>query len=236
MDRKIMQEKFDSKCRESTFLEEECRMLREIVGDLKTDTSGGVVSSPMFPSSLIPDQNLDYDDETESVLGQYSMLREEINNTGAVLLPDHSDHTHDSDTIFDRLTNPSNFTGTQKNIFKQDIVTNRAKVQQMKGDTHRKERKRKEDGEGGITAGGGVHGGGNDVEEEVTTPPSSPPRPASSSKRVTTPSSGCPNSVSRSPSNLNENVFSRLLNPNKFTGIHRRAPDSSPAEVSHVKL
>jgi hypothetical protein len=144
-------------------------------------------------------------------------------------------------TIFDRLTNPSYFTGTQKNLFKKDVQVNRAKVQQRKGDSHKKERKKKEDQRRNLPNASVICNGGESGSErheensilhdctwldtsstgycEDETPPHSP--------TVNTVNSPLPST--RSPSNLNDNVFSRLLNPEKFTGIHRRREMDSPA-------
>ena len=238
IERRQLLEKYDSKCQEISFLEEECRMLRDIVSDLKTNNSGGpVFTSPQMASE---NYNVDLDDETESVLGQYSMLREEINNTGSVPMTVGETGVPNS-TIFDRLTNPSYFTGTQKNLFKKDVQVNRAKVQQRKGDSHKKERKKKEDQRRNLPNASGICNGGESGSErheensilhdctwldtsstgycEDETPPHSP--------TVNTVNSPLPST--RSPSNLNDNVFSRLLNPEKFTGIHRRREMDSPA-------
>lgn len=259
---RLIHERYDSKCRENVFLEEECRMLRDIVGDLKTNKSGpSDLLSHSLPTPPVSDSNVEFDDETESVLGQYSVLRDEIMNTGSVLTGDNAAAPNSS--IFDRLTNPSYFTGTQKNIFKTDVrEVNRAKVQQRKGGANKKERRRKDEPRTPPSAvfyrAGGEDRHDDRRVEEVLIPKmtlqekswfdngestssgsfeqlqqqqesplrtSSPSNPSSAKKPSTTTPSN-----SKSPScNLNENVFSRLLNPNKFTGIHRPRHLDSPS-------
>jgi len=242
IERRLVHEKYESKCQENCFLEEECRMLREIVNDLKSDPAGhrGSFSTPQA-SPHASEDCIEFEDETESVLGQYSMLREEINNTGSAVRVPSGESTGASNTIFDRLTNPSYFTGTQKNIFKKDVEVNRAKVQQMKGDSNKKERKKKEGYRNQATTES--EGWSEQLEdstlyenswldssftgergERTTFPYNSP------SMKMTATSQP----PSRSPNNLNDNVFSRLLNPNKFTGIHRRQTDSPGVDTANI--
>ena len=109
---KLVQDKYESKCQENSFLEEECRMLREILSDRKGDAQSRARVSPTSSENM-SDNFIDIDEETDSVLDQFSDLREEINNTGSVLVGESSAESG----IFERLTNPSYFTGIQKKYF-----------------------------------------------------------------------------------------------------------------------
>jgi len=91
----------------------------------------------------------DEDEETDSVLGAFDTLGDVIRQTGSVPGAPPFDGRDKSpprpggapgvagaalppgvypSTIYDRLTNPSNFTGAMKNVFKQDLAQKRHKV------------------------------------------------------------------------------------------------------------
>lgn len=92
------------------------------------------------------------EDDTESVLGEFEFLAEEIARTGGISTVSEkqtnnqtqgsggggtnsnsaSGSTTPSRSIYDRLTNPSNFTGYMKNVFENDLELKRKKIQQIK--------------------------------------------------------------------------------------------------------
>jgi hypothetical protein len=94
------------------------------------------------------------EDDTESVLGEFEFIAQEIARTGGVsssmsekLSPTplsnintgyvgstsgNSSATTPGRSIYDRLTNPSNFTGYMKNVFENDLELKRKKIQQIK--------------------------------------------------------------------------------------------------------
>jgi len=96
------------------------------------------------------DDDDDEDEETDSVLGAFDTLGDVIRQTGSVPGAPPFDGRDKSpprpggapgvagaacappgvypSTIYDRLTNPSNFTGAMKNVFKQDLAQKRQKV------------------------------------------------------------------------------------------------------------
>lgn len=226
LERRQVQENFENKIRENNFLEAECRMLRDIVGELRAarcDDQSKRLEAELSAVQL--DAYTDFDDETESVLGQYSLLEEEILNTGSVVQEDCPDAIG-SDNIFDRLTNPSNFTGTQKNVFKKgEREANRAKVQQIKEETQKKDRKRRDDRRAFHSVLSDIDGSAQKSREKGLEHSSSLELDEDAS-----PSVPRPLTVSRSPNNTSD-VFSRLLNPEKFTGIHRRSYESPGGEI-----
>eukprot|EP01041_Mallomonas_annulata_P004997 gene4997-9998_t len=139
------------------FLEEECRMLREMAEEFKNrlKASGGEIGQAIIrqvraaellrrgnmSSSADTEDDEEDEDDTQSVLGEFSSLADEIHRTGGVavssnvnvnLANSNLNLNSKKNNIFDRLTNPSNFTGTQKNLFLQDLETKRAKVLQIK--------------------------------------------------------------------------------------------------------
>jgi hypothetical protein len=93
------------------------------------------------------------DEDTESVLGEFQFLAEEIARTGGISTVSEkqaqaaassnvnsgansstntSTVSTPSRSIYDRLTNPSNFTGYMKNVFENDLELKRKKIQQIK--------------------------------------------------------------------------------------------------------
>lgn len=91
-------------------------------------------------------ENEDYEDDTPSVLGEFENLAQEIFLTGSIHntaiplekhLASHSNQ-HSSNpsikgsSIYDRLTNPSNFTGHMKNVFENDLELKRQKIQKIR--------------------------------------------------------------------------------------------------------
>ena len=74
------------------------------------------------------------DDECEAMLGEFDLLGEEISRNGTL-----TNVSSSRAVVYDRLTNPSNFTGSMKNVFEQDLERKRRKVQQLKQDNVKKE-------------------------------------------------------------------------------------------------
>mmetsp|Transcript_15064 Transcript_15064/g.33201 ORF Transcript_15064/g.33201 Transcript_15064/m.33201 type:complete len:1521 (-) Transcript_15064:165-4727(-) len=70
------------------------------------------------------------DEDTESVLGEFDFLAEEIFRTGGITAS--GEKPAQSRSIYDRLTNPSNFTGHMKTVFENDLELKRKKIQQIK--------------------------------------------------------------------------------------------------------
>lgn len=136
------------------FLEEECRMLREISDEFKAKlkaTGGELGKAIILQVRSVEVQRRgglevdDDDDDTESVAGEFSSLVDEIHRTGGIAAvvetksrpislkaSGTSSTGGGASSIFDRLTDPSYFTGTQKNLFQQDLEVKRAKVLQIK--------------------------------------------------------------------------------------------------------
>ena len=277
-EKKALLGEIETKKMENNFLEDECRMLRDMVEDFRLRVKGleGGVGEKIIRDVREAD---DYSSEDGSavdstldvsVLLELSSLGSEIQRTGTVSAPEDSSKSVDggvSQDIFDRLTNPSNFTGTQKNIFEKDVESNRAKVQQIK-EGALAHRRRKDDGKHALLqssedgeeiegnslreasrvevisqcddATNGVEshsssekrsrdGRGSGAEKHASDKPNVATASGSHGRQLTPPSTG----------NLRdqENVFSRLLNPSKYTGIHRRKqhlPDSPGSPNSHV--
>lgn len=97
-------------------------------------------------------------DDSQSVLGEFDSLVEEINRTGNVSDPIFGGYSashvssggnntpavsyggsggggangNKSESIVERLTNPSNFTGSIKTVFKEDLASKRMKTQQIR--------------------------------------------------------------------------------------------------------
>ena len=69
------------------------------------------------------------DDDSESVMNEFNDLADEISRTGTLC----SAHTKSKGVVYDRLTNPNNYTGAMKNIFSNDVSLKKARVQQLKG-------------------------------------------------------------------------------------------------------
>lgn len=143
------------------FLEDERALFRDMADSLRAGISalGGSAGQTILKQikDRISDAGDDSDDEeTESVLGEFSNLSEMISRTGNVIST--SEKTLPSSgpggaispintlttsasagslgigkqVVYDRLTNPNNFTGAMKNAFGQDLAKKKLKVQQIK--------------------------------------------------------------------------------------------------------
>lgn len=133
------------------FLEDERALFRDLADSLRAgiSTLGGETGHTILrqikdrvAGAVASDES---DDETESMLGEYSNLGDIITRTGNVtekkrnLSSDRSLSSLSSlptgggrDVVYDRLTNPSNFTGSMKNAFGDDLAGKREKVKQIK--------------------------------------------------------------------------------------------------------
>jgi hypothetical protein len=244
VERKDLKEKYDLKVRENKFLEDECRMLRDMVQDLKARLNilnGGADRKPL---SEVQENDNDSDSSYEesvildsTVLGELSSLGDEINRTGSVRYIDQKSQND----IFERLANPSNFTGTQKTIFEGDLESNRAKVLQIKEGSIANKKKRGDKSNPASTANLLEDLEMIDADEETPTPQTTkeemivppeleieivpPPREEYQDSRINI-SAPAPRRTTFDPQPSPDNVFSRLLNPSKFTGIHRRRTDN----------
>jgi hypothetical protein len=265
-----------SKGRDAQFLEDECRMLREIVADLKSksrenpslskqvevnklgENKLNVQSPLLLATDVSSDDDLSNVEDDENLEALFSTLGKEISQHGELK------YNHDNKSgrknnatsdknIFDRLTNPSNFTGTQKNIFDKDVEINRAKVAHIKAKEseqfqmsqkknsaiYKSESEEEQSVSEAVSMSTTLNSTGekpnvDNIAENVPNVEiirvSSPIRPP--------PDVGTPNQINSNQMSLNSrksqvpsndtssqasasNVFSRLLNPSKFTGIHK---------------
>lgn len=234
VERKDMKEQFDLKVRENKFLDDECRMLRDMVQDLKSRVKSFEGDKKMLGEVQEDDEDSDgsYDESMildSAVLADLSSLGDEISRTGSVRYIDQKNQND----IFERLANPSNFTGTQKTIFEGDLESNRAKVQQIKEGSLANKKKRGdnkpnptcsslyEDGETGE-----FEEFPQTVKEDVVEPEVDVVPPAREELVDTRVNTSTPRRSTYDSPQSPDNVFSRLLNPSKFTGIHRRRTDN----------
>lgn len=140
------------------FLEEDRELFRNMTEDLKAglnamgkDGKAVVMSvkdrayAQKRPAGLFTEYlNIsdDDDDDTQSIIGEYQNLMEEINRTGGVAISrsmefprSHSTSAATSsnqDDIFHRLNNPNNYTGRMRNVFKDDLELKRKKIQEIR--------------------------------------------------------------------------------------------------------
>jgi hypothetical protein len=116
------------------------KMIVDSVKDLATHKrkSGvGLFSEYMHLSEFDEDEDGDGAD-SESILGEFDFLADEINRTGSIqssypgegasISKLKSDSASAKMVVYDRLTNPSNFTGHMKNVFTKDIEEKRRKI------------------------------------------------------------------------------------------------------------
>lgn len=254
--KKALLSEIETKKMENNFLEAECRMLRDMVEDFRLrvrNLEGGVGERIIREVREADDYSSEEDSCTADnsfdvgVLQELSSLGNEIMRTGTVSASDEYVKPLDGNQdIFDRLTNPSNFTGTQKNIFEKEVESNRAKVLQIK-EGHRRKRddvrpgaihQSSEDGDELDTNSHTIESTSVDstfddslsinssqlANEKRSRGPSAEKlhsinadrvHPVAQNSRQSTPPSG-------NHSKDTGNVFSRLANPSKYTGIHRR--------------
>jgi hypothetical protein len=159
------------------FLQEECRMLREMSDEYKSRVLAlengqgeSIVRTVKQLESIKRGQKgllVQYGDDPEDVLKRdkeapvtgggdenpdddaasinsyyFRQITEEINKTGGLSTSKESISSFGPSTmetsIFDRLANPSYFTGTQKELFQRDLESKRAKVQRIKREENKR--------------------------------------------------------------------------------------------------
>jgi hypothetical protein len=195
------------------FLQEECRMLREVADEYKArvlaleggqgesivrtvsqldkikrgemglsvrfgdDPTGYDGEEHGLTAAAFSDSNREnHSDDDSDEMSAFEHLSEEISKTGQVNnraghFPSGSGHDKHSNSggntsIFDRLANPSYFTGTQKKLFQRDYLeSKRAKVQQIKKD---ETVRRKKDENGGISGIGSSSNHFGNIDDEAT--------------------------------------------------------------------
>ena len=236
------------------FLEEECAVFKEIADDLRNGMvalSGS--SAELNLKKLIPTKARErlhiYDESDDDVenaseindetVFQFTSLAEEIRKTGDITLERSSmDATSDrseKQIVFERLTNPSNFTGSQRNVFQQNLLKKRD--QPVFKCSKRRE----------------SHSGENMDSQNYASDAnlSSPPLLLSGKEKEsrinpveylsmgnTFPASYATSRAAPHPIKETD-VFSRLNNPRRYTGIQKyRSMPSDTAEdvITHSKM
>jgi kinesin family protein 4/21/27 len=178
-------------------------------------------SAPSTPHSQNWSFSGDDADESQSVLGEFDSLVEEINRTGNVSDPLSgfvyvmgtasgsttpgapssysgqylsSGPGSKSESIVERLTNPSNFTGSIKTVFKEDLASKRMKTQQIRNQEKHGAHNSKREGffvtSGTTGAGGGGGGGGSAVSSSTSSTVATATTSAASSSTAVTTSGG----------------------------------------------
>lgn len=95
--------------------------------------NGSIAKPARGPVEVEVDPSLPQpDDDSESIVNEFNELAEEINRTGTLGL---TKHPAKGAVVYDRLTNPLNFTGSMKNVFEKDLAVRRQKVQKIKSQT-----------------------------------------------------------------------------------------------------
>ena len=129
------------------FLEDERRLFQDMADELRAGVSslGGSMSSTILTqvvdkvnekrvglNFISDDSENEEDDEynSETILEEFEVLADEIQKNGGVFVDRSS--TLPRGVVYDRLTNPSNFTGSMKNVFEKDLQKKREKVQHSK--------------------------------------------------------------------------------------------------------
>eukprot|EP00981_Chlorochromonas_danica_P015711 scaffold14367_cov250-Ochromonas_danica.AAC.7 len=154
--KRVLMREVDERRLQIRFLEEDRSLFKDMVEDLKTGLLGlGRAGKAVLESakervnqrrSLIVSSsggNIlnggrrgiyndlvtlsdDDDDDTKSILGEYECLGEEISRTGDVQAV--KDFPSGGATIYDRLSNPSSYTGSMKAVFDNDIESKRKRT------------------------------------------------------------------------------------------------------------
>jgi hypothetical protein len=92
----------------------------------------------LYRASIFLQEDESDDDDSASVVDAYSMIAEEINRTGRIVTDTNSGASGGASgnankgVVYGRLANPSNFTGSVKHLFEQDLAGKRQKVQKIK--------------------------------------------------------------------------------------------------------
>jgi hypothetical protein len=135
----------EDKNQQIRFLEEDRSLFKDLSDDLKAglialgkagkhvvDTAKDRVASKRTSNGGLFGEYWslsDEEDDTKSVLGEYKHLGEEIIRTGEIQA---SKDVPASVNIYDRLYNPSSYTGHMKTVFNKDIESRRKRTQQIR--------------------------------------------------------------------------------------------------------
>ena len=121
------------------FLEDERTLFRDMADRLRAGISVlGGTAGEIILSQMKEDE--DSDDDCDGFKGEFTNLGDIIHRNGsihekAVLTSTSGSGTSAAasrDVVYDRLTNPSNFTGAMKNAFGDDLLKKRQNVQMIK--------------------------------------------------------------------------------------------------------
>lgn len=286
--RKQLVSQLENKEFERCFLNEECRMLRDLVEEYKervllleggqgvnivrtideldkqkrgekgmvvrygdnpdsddsNDDSGCEKRRPAAEADRSDDSDVDNSED-------FGVITDEILKSGSVGPSAEGSSTNSNVSIFDRLANPSYFTGTQKKLFQKDLESKRALVKKIKKDETVKKKNKdlrslSDDETGGhfqkekedcFHKSDDEDGGDLDKSKKVLRRSSfstddldigtnrEPPSPSVHSdfalrSGASFESTGASANSQSAPAQGGD-VFSRLLNPTKFTGIHK---------------
>lgn len=237
------------------FLEEECSVFKEIADDLRngmiaiSGSSAGSQIRKLIPSKArerlhIFDESDDDEVELDSehnldTVFEFTSLAEEILKTGDVTIDRPNVNLEASldrseKQVFERLTNPSNFTGSQRSVFQQNLLKKR-------DNSFAKSKQRRSSNSGENM----------DIQNVTVDGNHSFVQPLSSSKEKESriysadyvqignmfPSSVA--SFRTAPQESKEkNVFSRLNNPRRYTGIakYRSMTETWDDSSAHTKI
>jgi hypothetical protein len=126
------------------FLEEDRELFKKMAEELKdalhalgkdgkalVANAADRVGNHFGPGLFSEYMNLEEEEEDESlsVLGEFDSLVEEIHRTGFV---SNSSNGPQRNNIFNRLNDPSNYTGHMRNIFKEDLASRRRRIQEIR--------------------------------------------------------------------------------------------------------
>ena len=150
IDKNNLLKEIDSKNIQVKFLEEDRSLFKDMVDDLKSSLStlgkqGKSIIDTIKDRALQKGANtgnnglfIEYtansdDEDTESIVDKYEFITNEINRTNKISMGnnDASANLHPV-PVYDRLTNPTYYTGHMKNIFDKDLEIKRKKIQQIK--------------------------------------------------------------------------------------------------------
>lgn len=134
----------EDKNQQIKFLEEDRALFKDMVEDLKSglgkmgkdgkaviqsakDAANHQKKVGLFGDYLHLSDDESDEEDSASIIGQFQRLEQEITRNGTLTVS-----TQPHKNIYDRLTNPSNFTGSMKNVFENDLESKRKKIQLIK--------------------------------------------------------------------------------------------------------
>lgn len=131
----LLQKEIVDKNMHMKYLDDERKLFRDLNSEIKSKLNMmGLNSLDFNPKSEINNnnnENCESSDDSIELDGIFDDIGEEINRIGPSLYGSINSNTSKG-LIFDRLTNPSNFTGSMKNVFELDIEKKRKQVQIIK--------------------------------------------------------------------------------------------------------